>query len=140
MSQLRRAAAMGLVVCCGVTAQAEDGSRSLDSAATAETRSLDSVVGGESVGLDAARADPSAPEPLPEIDDDAMRSQAQAARDAVLAAQQRSTQADAAYSKMRSRDHPQGDARAAIVKERNAAREAYAGANARYRELLKQLR
>jgi hypothetical protein len=140
MSLLRRAAAVGLIVFCGVTAQADDGSRSLDSASTGATKSLDSAAGEESVGLDAVEADRSAPAPLPEIDDDAMRAEAQAARDAVLAAQQRAAQADAAYSKMRSRDYPQGDARADIVKERNAAREAYAAANARYQDLLKQLR
>lgn len=138
MSQFRRAVA--LIVFCGVTAQADDGSRSLDSASTGEAKSLDAAAGDESAGLDAVGADPSAPAPLPEIDDDAMRAEAQAARDAVLAAQQRAAQAGAAYSKMRSRDYPQGDARAAIVKERNAAREAYATANARYQELLKQLR
>jgi acetyl-CoA acetyltransferase len=140
MSLLRRAAAVGLIVFCGVAAQADDGSRSLDSASTGEAKSLDAAAGDESVGLDAVGADPSAPAPLPEIDDDAMRAEAQAARDAVLSAQRRAAQADAAYSKMRSRDYPQGDARAAIVNERNAAREAYAAANARYQELLEQLR
>jgi hypothetical protein len=140
MSQLRHAAAVGLIVFCGATAQAEDGSRSLDSASTGKTKSLGSAAGSESVGLDAAKTEPSAPAPLPDIDDDALRSEAQAARDAVLAAQERSAQADAAYSKMRSRDYPQGDARAAIVKERSAAREAYATANARYQDLLNQLR
>lgn len=150
MPQLRRAAAAVLVVLCGVIAQAEDGSRSLDSAATGEARSLDSADKGESVDLDAANSggsesldaagtDASAPAPLPEIDDATVHAQAQDARDAVVAAQQRSTQANAAYSKMRARDYPQGDARAAIVKERDAARQAYEQASARYQEILKQL-
>jgi hypothetical protein len=116
MSLLRRAAAVGLIVFCGVTAQADDGSRSLDSASTGATKSLDSAAGEESVGLDTVGADPSAPAPLPEIDDDAMRAEAQAARDAVLAAQatphrrmRRTRRCDRAI-------YPQGDARAAIVK------------------------
>jgi hypothetical protein len=57
----------------------------------------------------------------------------------VLVAQHRSTQANAAYSKMMARDYPQGDARAAIVLERDAARKACEQANARYVEILKQV-
>ena len=147
------AAAVVLIALCGVTAQAQAPSRSLDSVDKGESKSLDSVDTGESVDLDDAEsggaesldaaeiASPSlpAPPPLPEIDDDAMRAQAHDARDAVLVAQQRAEQANAAYSKMMSRDYPQGDARAAIVQERDSAQQAHQQANARYAEILKQV-
>ncbi len=68
-----------------------------------------------------------------------MRALAQGARDAVVAAQQRAEKAKAAYSRMRARNYPQGDARAAIVRERDAAQQAHQQASARYAEILKQL-
>jgi hypothetical protein len=153
MSRLRDAAAVVLIALCGVTAQAQAPTRSLDSVSSGDSKSLDSVEKGKSVDLDAAEsggaesldaaeiASPSlpAPAPLPEIDDDAMRAQAQGARDAVLVAQQRAEQANAAYSKMMARDYPQGDARAAIVEERASAQQAHQQASARYAEILKQL-
>ena len=153
MSQLRRTAAVILVVLCGATAQAEDPSRSLDSVDKGGSKSLDSVDKGESVDLDAAESGgaesldtaevappaPSSPAPLPEIDDATMRAEAQGARDAVLVAQKRSEQANAAYSKMMARDYPQGDARAAIVQERDLAQQAHQQASAHYKEILKQL-
>lgn len=153
MSQLRRAAAVILIALCGATAQAQQGTRSLDSVDDAKSKSLDSVDVGESVdpddaeaagseSLDAAETSPSAqpaPPALPDIDDPAALAQARDARDAVLVAQQRVTQANTAYSNMMSRDYPQGDARAAIVLERDAARKAYEQANAHYAEVLKQI-
>jgi hypothetical protein len=154
MSRLRRAAAALLIALCGVSAQAQAPSRSLDSVARGEAKSLDSAAKGRSVDLDAAGSGggpatldavtaaspaPPAPVPLPEIEDEAMRALAQGARDAVVAAQQRAEKAKAAYSKMRARNYPQGDARAAIVQERDSARQAHQQASARYAEILKQL-
>lgn len=152
MSHLRRAAVI-VIALCAATAQAQEGSRSLDSVEKGESKRLDAVDTGESVdlddaeatgskSLDAAEVSPSAqpaPPALPDIDDPNALAQARDAREAVLVAQQRAAQANAAYSKMMSRDYPQGDARAAIVLERDAARKACDQANARYAEILKQV-
>jgi len=156
MSSIRRTAAFMIVLLWGATAHAQGPSRSLDSVATGDSKSLDAVDTGESVdpdaldsgseSLDAAEAPaqgqpaPMAPPAaLPAIDDDAMRAQAESARNAVLVEQQRVLQANAAYSSMMTRDYPQGDARAAIVQERDAASQAYQQASARYAAMLKQL-
>lgn len=157
MSNLRRAAVVILVLLCGATAQAQNPSRSLDSVDTGESKSLDAVDNGESVDPDAAdtggsesldaaeapaqgqQAPLAPPAALPEIDDADTRAQAQSAREAVLVAQQRVQQATAAYSSMMTRDYPQGDARAAIVQERDAASQAYQQASGNYAAILKQL-
>lgn len=156
MSNFRCAAAFMLVLFCGATAQAQGPSRSLDSVDTGKSKSLDAADTGESVdpdtidgdseSLDAAEAPaqgqpaPMAPPAaLPEIDDADTRAQAQSAREEVLVAQQRVQQANAAYSSMMARDYPQGDARAAIVQERDAASQAYQQASTRYAAILKQL-
>lgn len=153
MSQLRRAAAVILIALCAATAQAQERTRSLDSIDKGESKSLDAVETGEnsdlddaestgSKSLDSAETSPSAepaPTALPNIDDPAALAQARDAREAVLVAQQRVAQANAAYSSMMARDYPQGDARAAIVSERDAARKAYEQANAHYAEILKQV-
>ncbi len=153
MSQLRRAVAVILIALCGATAQAQEEPRSLDSVDKGESKSLDAADTGESVdlddaeatgseSLDAAETSPSvqpAPPALPDIDDPNALAQARDARDAVLVAQQRVAQANAAYSNMMSRDFPQGDARAAIVLERDAARKAYEQANAHYAKVVMQV-
>lgn len=158
MSNLQRIAAFLFVLLIGATAHAQGGSRSLDSVDDGASKSLDAVDTGESVdpdavdtgeseSLDDAEAAPSAaqaapsapPAALPEIDDADTRAQAQSARQAVLVEQQRVKQADAAYSSMMTSGYPQGDARAAIVQERDAAQQAYQQANARYTSILNQL-
>jgi hypothetical protein len=53
-------------------------------------------------------------------------------------ARTRSLEADAAYSRMKSRNRPRGAARDEIVRERMAARQALQEAQARYDELKKQ--
>ena len=53
-------------------------------------------------------------------------------------ARSRSLEADAAYSRMKSRNRPRGAARDEIVRERMAARQALQEAQARYDELKKQ--
>ena len=155
MFQLLRVAPLMVVLLCGISAQAQDDSHSLDSVDDGGSKSLDSVDTGESVdpdtldggseSLDAAEAAPSQPAAmappaaLPEIDDADMRAKAQSARQAVLVEQQRVQQANAAYSSMLTRGYPQGDARAAIVQERDAAAAAYQQASARYDAILSQL-
>jgi len=156
MSSIRLFAAFTLVLLWVVSAQAQGPSRSLDSVDNAKSKSLDAVDTGESVdpdaidgdseSLDAAEAPAQGqpatmapPAALPEIDDATARAQATSAREAVLVAQQRVKQADAAYSSMMGRDYPQGDARAAIVQERDAAAKAYQQASAGYTAILKQL-
>jgi hypothetical protein len=156
MSRIRLPAAFMLALLCGATAHAQSNSRSLDSVDHGASKSLDAVDTGESIdpdaldggskSLDAAEAPAqgqpatmASPTALPEIDDATARAQAMSAREAVLVAQQRVKQADAAYSSMMTRDYPQGDARAAIVQERDAAGLAYQQANARYEAILKQL-
>lgn len=153
MSQLRHAAAVIVIALCAATAQAQARSRSLDSVDKGESKRLDAVDTGESIDLDDAEATGSesldaaerapsaqpAPPALPDIDDPNTLAQARDAREAVLVAQQRVAQANAAYSRMMSRDYPQGDARAAIVLERDAARKAYEQATARYAEILKEV-
>ena len=155
MLHLRRTAAIMLVLLCGANAQAQDQSHSLDSVDDAKSKSLDAVDTGESVdpnggdtggseSLDAAEAPAAAPTAaaltapaaLPEIDDATMRAQAQSAREVVLVAQQRVQRANAAYSSMMARDYPQGDARAAIVQERDAAGQAELQASVRYAAIL----
>ncbi len=156
MSSIRRTAAFMLVLLWGATAQAQGPSRSLDSVDNGSFKSLDAADTGESVdpdtidgdseSLDAAEAPAQGrpatmapPAALPEIDDDATRAKAQSAREAVLVAQQRVKQANAAYSTMMTSGYPQGDARAAIVQERDAAGRAYQQASAGYTAMLKQL-
>ena len=143
MAHLRHLAAVALVLLSGANPTRAEDSRSLDSVDKAESRSLDSVAEGEGVDLDTAEAakpsQPAEPAALPEIDDPSARAQAESAREAVVAARQRSNEADAAYAKMMERDYPQGGARLAIVQERDAARHAYEAASARYGELLGQL-
>lgn len=155
MFQLLRVAALMVVLLCGVSARAQDNSHSLDSVDDGSSKSLDSVDTGDTVdpdtldggseSLDAAEAAPpqpaamAAPAALPEIDDAEMRAKAQSARQAVLVEQQRVQQANAAYSSMLTRGYPQGDARAAIVQERDAAAAAYQQASARYDAILSQL-
>jgi hypothetical protein len=156
MFQLLRVAAVMLVLLCGASARAQDNSHSLDSVDTGESKSLDAADTGESVdpdtidgdseSLDAAEAPAQGqpatmapPAALPEIDDDATRAKAQSAREAVLVAQQRVKQANAAYSTMMTSGYPQGDARAAIVQERDAAGQNYQQASAAYTAILKQL-
>lgn len=158
MSNLRRIAAFLFVLLIGATAHAQGGSRSLDSVDNAASKSLDSVDTGESESLDDADTGqseslddaedaPAAPQAsalpqpaaLPDIDDADARAQAQSARQAVVVEQQRVKQADAAYSSMMTSGYPQGDARAAIVQERDAAQQAYQQANARYTSILNQL-
>ena len=162
MSSIRRTAAFLIVLLWGATAQAQGPSRSLDSVDNGSSKSLDAADTGESVdpdtidgdseSLDAAEAPAPAtgaasqsaplapPAALPAIDDADTRAQAQSAREEVLVAQQRVKQANAAYSSMMTRDYPQGDARAAIVEERDAAGQAYQQASARYAAILKQLK
>lgn len=89
---------------------------------------------------DARNAPASAPAALPEIDDAAARSAAERARHEVETARERLNRANAAYSQMRARDYPRGDARAAVVRERDEARRDYEAANARYAEILEQLK
>ena len=156
MFQLLRVAAVMLALLCGVSAQAQDNSHSLDSVDSGGSKSLDAVDTGESVdpdsldggseSLDDAESPAQGqsaslpqPAPLPEIEDATARAQAQSSREAVLVAQQRVLQANAAYSRMITRDYPQGDARAAIVQERDAAAAAYQQASARYESILSQL-
>ena len=154
MSKFRCTVALVLVLLWGASAQAQDKSRSLDSVDDGASKSLDAAYTGKSVdpdaddtggsaSLDAAEAGSPTPLPapaaLPEIDDAATRAQAQSAREAVLVAQQRVQQANASYSSMMTRDYPQGDARAAIVQERDAAAAAYQQASARYAAMLSQL-
>ncbi len=156
MFQLLRVAAVMLALLGGIAAQAQDNSHPLDSVEKGGSKSLDAVGTGVSVdpdtldgrsrSLDAAEAPAQGqatslpqPEPLPEIEDATARAQAQSSREAVLSAQQRVQQANAAYSRMITRDYPQGDARAAIVAERDAAVTAYQQANARYEAILSQL-
>jgi len=156
MPSIRLPAAFVLALLCGATAHAQGPSRSLDSVDNGSSKSLDAADTGESVdpdtidgdseSLDSAEApaqgQPSTmapPAALPEIDDDATRAKAQSAREAVLVTQQRVKQADAAYSSMMARDYPQGDARAAIVQERDAAAKAYQQASAVYTAIRNQL-
>jgi hypothetical protein len=93
----------------------------------------------EGVTHDAAAGGAPPPAALPQIDDTAARAAAQRARDEVVAARQRLDRANAAYGQMRARDYPRGDARADIVRERDAARAEYLRASARYTELVEQL-
>lgn len=156
MFQPLRVAAVMLVLLSGGSAHAQDNSHSLDSVDRGGSKSLDAVDTGESLDPDTlsggseslddaespAQGQPASlpePAPLPEIDDATARAQAQSSREAVLVAQQRVQQANAAYSRMITRDYPQGDARAAIVQERDAAVAAYQQANARYESILSQL-
>jgi len=156
MSSIRLPAAFLLALLCAASAHAQDNSRSLDSVDDGATRSLDAADTGNSVdpdtldggseSLDAAEAPAQGqpatmapPAALPAIDDDAVRAKAQSAREAVLVAQQRVKQANAAYSTMMTSGYPQGDARAAIVQERDAAGQAYQQASAGYTAILNQL-
>jgi len=54
MDEWRRAAAIGLGLLFGLTAQADDGTVDLDAADTGKTRGLDAVDNGKTQGLDAA--------------------------------------------------------------------------------------
>ena len=98
-------------------ASAQSGTVSLDAVPVATAEDSDSlVVAAEDpdalVTTEAADPAPAAPAP--------------SAKPAALAeAQRRLDDANAAYSNMIARDYPRGDARAAIISERDAARDAY---------------
>jgi hypothetical protein len=130
------------------------GTDDLDAVDTGETDDLDAVDKGASVDLDAADTGESvdldsaenevpapvaAPAPVPDIGSAAERAEALKIHGQAVAATQRLTAANAAYSEMMARGYPTGDARARIVKERDTARSDYQQANTRYQELLKKL-
>jgi hypothetical protein len=129
---------------------------SLDAVDTGKTDDLDAVDTGESEDLDAAdtgetesldqaeeageRAGSRQPPPsVPDIGSASERADAGRARDAVVSAQRRLAQADAAYSDMLTHGHPAGDARAAIVKARDDARRDLEQATARYTNLVRDM-
>jgi len=116
---------------------------SLDKADTGRTVDFNRVDDGSTESLSAAEAPPKAapslPPPLPAIANDGLREKALNARAALVAAEQRSTAADAAYSEMRAHDFPRGEAAAAIEKEYEAAHTAYEQANAHYTEILQKV-
>jgi hypothetical protein len=165
MPELRRAAVVVLSLLLGLAAQADDGTVDLDSVDTGHTVDQDSLDTGHTTSLDSAdtgktvdqdsldtgtmesldaaeaapEAPPSLPAALPQIADDSLRAQAQAARDTLVDAEHRYAAANAAYSEMRAHDFPRGEAAAAIVKEHTAARLAYEQASAGYTEILQQV-
>lgn len=100
-----------------------DGGRteSLDGADTGRTESLDSVEQRRN-GPSAAPG-PAAPTPTA-IEDGNWEAQAQRAKQRIAAAEERVRQANAAYSEMRARDYPRGEAAEQIVAEREAAESA----------------
>jgi len=115
---------------------------SLDAADTGHTVDQDTLDTGTTESLSSAErapeAPPSLPSQLPEIRNDALRAQAQAARDELMDAEQRYAGASAKYSEMRAHDFPRGDAAAAIVQEYEASHAAWDQAKARYAEILQQ--
>jgi len=136
---------------------------SLDAVPSAEPSSLDAVPSAEPSGLDAIpHSRPSELEavpagrtrsldPLP-VAEDALPESAggdgqldsiaphqreafESARKAMSSARARLDAANAAYSNMMARNYPRGEAKAAIIAERNTARAAYAQASADFRDL-----
>lgn len=116
---------------------------SLGAADTGRTESLDSVDTGATESLSQAERPPAGapttPAPLPQIQGTALRGDARAARDALIAAEKRALKANAEYSKMRAHDYPRGEAAAAIVKEYEEAQPAYEQAKERYQAILDQV-
>lgn len=78
------------------------------------------------------------PAAVPEIEDGAARAAAEKAHADLDEARQRLARANDAYAEMRARDYPRGNARAQLLRERDAARRAYERAEARYAEILAQ--
>ncbi len=115
----------------------------LDSADNGRTVDQDSIDTGKTESLSAAEAPPeAAPKPpgaLPKIGDEWLRKKAEAARDDLVAAEQRAAAADAAYSEMRAHDFPRGEAAAAITKEYETSRALYEKAKTSYDEILGQV-
>ena len=115
----------------------------LDSVDKGRTVDQDTIDTGKTESLSAAEkppeAPPTPPAALPKIGDDWLRKKAEAARDDLVAAEQRAAAADAAYSEMRAHDFPRGEAAAAITKEYETARALYEKAKASYDEILGQV-
>lgn len=154
MSELRHAAAIGVGLLFGLSAEADDGTVDLDAVDKGKTRTLHSVdIGktddldaadtGKTVDIDTAETDVpepvAAPAPVPEIGSAGERAEAQRIREEAVVATQRLDGANAAYSQMMARGYPVGEARARITQQRETARSAYQKANARYAAYLKQL-
>ena len=116
---------------------------SLDAADHGSTETLDAVDTGRTESLSQAETPPAGapttPAPLPRIQGTALRGDAKAARDALIAAEKRAIKANAEYSEMRAHDYPRGEAAAAIVKEYEEAQPAYEQAKERYQAILEQV-
>lgn len=104
-----------------------EGSVSLDDVPSAETVSLDAAEAEQSAAPGAASRG-AAVEP-------GLRDARTAAQKGLAAARARLDAANAAYSKMMARNYPRGEAKVAIIDERDEARAAYAEATAEFRDL-----
>jgi len=82
---------------------------------------------------------PLPPAAMPSLAGPALVAEAKRAHDELMAAGARVQRADAAYAEMRQRDYPRGNARAAIIHERDAARADYMRAGAHYSEIVQQI-
>jgi len=98
----------------------DDNTHTLDSVDAGRTESLDSVERRRNESsFESAPA-----ERLPAIEHGDFEAQAARARERVAQAEERLRQANAAYSEMRARNHPRGEAAEQIVAERQAAERA----------------
>jgi len=92
----------------------------------------------------AARAEPRTQRPVPiqptDADRAAWQQRVRDARKAVVRADARERDAEAAYDRMRHRDHPRGKAAQAVLAEREDARQDAEAARARLDEVLEQAR
>lgn len=130
-----------VVALAGAGASAEDVSENLDAADVGESEEPDEV--DRQIGWSAPPCDTLevALGDTPDGDDgEAWKRTLAEARARLDAATELLARADAAYSQMMSRSHPAGDARAAVVAQRDGARSAYAGARCALPALVERAR
>jgi hypothetical protein len=106
----------------------DDNTHTLDSVDEGRTDSLDAADTGQTESLDSAdqrRNDsasaPGPAAPLPAVENGNWEAQAAQAKQRIAAAEERLRKANIAYSEMRARNYPRGEAAEKIVSEREAA-------------------